>query len=299
MFAWHDAIWQQLTQSQRQHRFHHALLLHGLVGVGKQVLATELAEALLCEQHELLTSCGQCKSCALFKANTHPDLIKIAPQGQSISVDEIRELASFVHHSAQQNGNKVAIIVNAHKMTHSAANALLKTLEEPNVGRYLLLTCDDISQLPATILSRCNKIQVVVNDRNLANEWIKKQLPSDINYPWLIGFIDQPLKVQQWYLDNQLEQIDMLYKFACDVKASHNFESVQRILNDSPELVDVLCLFIQQYLKASLLDGLALQVYNEAQNALNQFMADSKQILGLNQSLALSKLVNTLKRSSK
>ncbi|MBD1581326.1 DNA polymerase III subunit delta' [Pseudoalteromonas sp. S16_S37] len=299
MYAWHETLWQQLAQSQRQHRFHHALLLHGLVGVGKQALATALAEALLCEQHQFLTSCGQCKSCALFKANTHPDLITIAPQGQSISVDEIRELASFVHHSAQQNGNKVAIIVNAHKMTHSAANALLKTLEEPNPGRYLLLTCDDISQLPATILSRCNKIQVAVNDRDLANEWIQQQLPSDIDYPWLNGFVDQPLKVQQWYLDNQLELIDMLYKFASDVKASHNFESVQRILSDTPELVDVLCLFIQQHLKASLLNGLALQAYNEAQKALNQFMADNKQILGLNQSLALSKLVNTIKRTIK
>ncbi|BBN81888.1 hypothetical protein PA25_18730 [Pseudoalteromonas sp. A25] len=299
MYVWHEPVWQQLVQSQRQQRFHHAQLLHGLAGVGKQALAIELAQALLCEHHQQLVRCGECKSCTLFEANTHPDLLMITSQGQSISVDAIRELASFVHHSAQQGGNKVAVIVNAHKMTHSAANALLKTLEEPNVGRYLLLTCDDISQLSATILSRCAKVQVAVGDKRLASEWLVAQLPQEISYPWLADFSQQPLIVQQWYLNEQLAHIDTLYKFACDIKASHNFASAQKILSDYPDLVNILCLFIQKQLKAKLINGLALQAYNEAQNALYQFMSDNTQVLGLNQPLALSKLVNTLKSTFK
>ncbi|CAH9055278.1 hypothetical protein PSECIP111951_01209 [Pseudoalteromonas holothuriae] len=297
MYEWQTTLWQRLFKSQQQQRFHHAQLLHGLAGVGKKSLADQLSKALLCEHEQSLSACGKCKSCVLLSANTHPDLLVIAPQGQSISVDAIRDLASFVHHSAQQGGSKVAIIINAQKMTHSAANALLKTLEEPNVGRYLLLTCDDISQLSATILSRCSKVKVAVSDSNSAMNWIETQLPLGVSYSWLKYFYQQPLKVQQWYLDEQLGQIDTLYKFACDIKASHNFSQVQAILSESPELVNVLCLFIQQQLKAKLLGDLSYQAYSRAQVALDQYMSDTQQILGLNQSLGLNKLVNTLKNT--
>ncbi|MCF6434222.1 DNA polymerase III subunit delta' [Pseudoalteromonas sp. MMG022] len=295
MYQWHEGLWQYFRLSQQQGRFHHAQLFHGPSGVGKQELAKQLAQAILCEQHQQLTACGMCKSCLLIAAQTHPDLLCIAPQGQSISVDAIRELADFVHHSAQQGGRKVAVIANAHKMTHSAANALLKTLEEPNTGRYLLLTSDDLSQLSATILSRCNKVQVTVTDPQHAQQWLQNMLPQEQVFPWLTHFAHQPLKIAMWFNEGVFEKVDLLYRFACGIKASHNFNQVQGILNDHPELLEVFCVFMQQKLKAKLLEGLSYQAYSEGQAALNQFMSDTRQILGLNQSLGLNKLMNTIK----
>ncbi|WP_105168497.1 DNA polymerase III subunit delta' [Pseudoalteromonas sp. T1lg23B] len=295
MYQWHERLWQNFRLSQQQGRFHHAQLLHGSSGVGKQALAKQLAQAILCEQHLQLMACGHCKSCTLIAAQTHPDLLVITPQGQSISVDVIRGLADFVHHSAQQGGRKVAVIANAHKMTHSAANALLKTLEEPNAGRYLLLTTDDISQLSATILSRCSKVQVSVEDIQYAQNWLQDMLPNGLTFPWLTHFFHQPLKIEAWFNEGVFEKVDVLHRFACDIKASHNFGQVQGILNEHPELLEVFCVFIQQRLKAKLLEGLSYQAYSKGQAALNQFMSDTRQILGLNQSLGLNKLMNTIK----
>ena len=110
-----------------------------------------------------LVACGNCKSCLLNQAGTHPDKRVVKVDGQTIGVDEIRDITDFINHSAAQNGNKVVVLEQCHKMTTAAANALLKTLEEPSLRRYLLLTCEQIAQLPATILSRCAVHEIKVN----------------------------------------------------------------------------------------------------------------------------------------
>ncbi|RJE78082.1 hypothetical protein BGP78_06110 [Pseudoalteromonas sp. MSK9-3] len=299
MYTWQQGVWQQLQDSFQLHRFHHAQLFIGLAGVGKFDLANQLASTLLCERPEGFEPCNTCKTCGLLAAGTHPDRLLISAEANSIGVDAIRSLSDFVHHSALQGGNKVVIIKDAEKMTHSAANALLKNLEEPNLNRYILLTCNDKSQLPATVLSRCGQQAVAVIDGSHAQAWLAKQHIPLHDFAWGAHFYSQPLKLVQWHQEGLLEKIETLYLFASNLKASHNFAEVQKILTEHTQLVSVFYVFINQQLKYSLQHGLAFSAYNDAQKAMHRFMLDTQQILGLNQSLGLAKLIYTLQNAIK
>lgn len=293
-YPWLNDIEQQLSTSFAAGRFHHGQLFNGQQGVGKTALVEQLANALLCQQPNGVQPCGQCKSCQLNQAGTHPDKLNVVIEGQSIGVDDIRNVSHFMSHSAAQNGNKVVIIKDSHKMTTAAANALLKTLEEPSSQRFLLLTTNAASQLPATILSRCTKTDVEVGDVQEAQYWLASL--QIIDYPWLNLFYQQPLLVQAWQQKEQLETIDRLYKFATELKQGHNFSALVDIINKDNDLVRVFCLFLTEQLKQQLIAGMEFDAYQQAQNALNDFYQNCTQVLGLNLSLAVSKLAYSLRR---
>ena len=122
----------------QNNRLAHGLLFSGPSGVGKTDLANWLVAALLCT--ETKKPCGQCKSCLLRAAGSHSDLLITDNSGSSIGVDAVRQLSHFLHGSAQQQSNKVVLLTQAEKLTESAANALLKTLEEPPKHSFIVLT---------------------------------------------------------------------------------------------------------------------------------------------------------------
>ncbi|WP_289076343.1 DNA polymerase III subunit [uncultured Pseudoalteromonas sp.] len=298
---WLNNVEQQLALSYKAQRFHHAQLLCGPKGVGKFELSEQLANSLLCQninthmQNEgsKLAPCGQCKSCSLTLAGNHPDKRLTQVEGQSIGVDDIRAISDFMNHSAAQNGNKVAIIENCEKMTTAAANALLKTLEEPSNSRFLILTTSHTAQLPATILSRCAKTDIKVANPEAAKTWLADLNISD--YVWLPLFYTQPLLIKQWQAQEQLQHIDTLYKFATEFKQSHNFSPLVNIINKQPELIRIFTLFLSEQLKQQLIMGLSFDAYQSAQQALNEFLQNSTEVLGLNLPLAVSRLAHALR----
>ena len=297
IYPWLNDIHQQLTASFQAGRFHHGQLFNGQQGVGKRALVEQLANALLCSTAQNLVACGQCKSCHLNRAATHPDKYTVQADGQSIGVDDIRSVSDFMHQSAAQNANKVVVINDCHKMTTAAANALLKTLEEPSPQRFLLLTTNATAQLPATILSRCALSEVKVHDSAAAMQWIAQlNVPA---YPWLKMFTQQPLLVARWQQDQQLEVIEQLYKFATELKQGHNFSALVDIISKDNERVRVFSLFLSEQLKQQLLTGMDFDSYQNAQNALAEFVQNSTQILGLNLPLAVSRLAYRLRNSHK
>ncbi|WP_337880613.1 DNA polymerase III subunit delta' [Rheinheimera sp.] len=153
-FPWLIPLCSQLIQLAARQQLPHALLLSGAKGTGKQALARQLARYLLCRQPAAEQACGQCKSCLLVKAGHHPDLWTPAAD-QHTGVDAIRQLTVFMQGAAQQGGKKVVILPDAEQMSEAAANALLKTLEEPPKDSFLLLLCAHPAQLLPTIRSRC------------------------------------------------------------------------------------------------------------------------------------------------
>ncbi|MCQ8876497.1 DNA polymerase III subunit delta' [Pseudoalteromonas shioyasakiensis] len=293
IYPWLSEIEQQLSTSLRTGRFHHAQLFNGQQGVGKTAMVEQLADALLCQQPSNIKACGQCKSCQLNQAGTHPDKFNVQVEGQSIGVDEIRTVSDFMSHSAAQNGNKVVIIKDCHKMTTAAANALLKTLEEPSPQRFLLLTTTTATQLPATILSRCSRTDVQVSDTDSTQQWLASL--QIIDYPWLSLFYQQPLLVQAWQQADQLTTIEQLYKFATSLKQGHNFSELVDIINKDSELIRVFCLFVSDQLKQQLVSGMQFDAYQQAQQALTEFYQNSTQVLGLNLPLAVSRLAYSLR----
>ena len=154
VYPWQQSLWQQLA-GRSQHA--HAYLLHGPAGIGKRALAERLMARLLCLSPSGLDACGSCKSCHLLAAGTHPDNFVLEPEeaDKPIKVDQVRELVDFVVQTAQLGGRKVVLLEPAEAMNLNAANALLKSLEEPSGNTVLLLISHQPSRLLPTIKSRC------------------------------------------------------------------------------------------------------------------------------------------------
>ncbi len=176
-YPWQQRQWQQLLLGQQTGRLAHALLLVGPVGVGKSRFASLLAAALLCQAPSASgIACGSCKSCQLLAAGSHPDLQEIQPaeEGKAILVDQIRELERFQGLKALYR-NKVVVIAPAEAMNINAANALLKTLEEPTAETTLLLVSPRPQSLLPTLRSRCQRITFPPTAEAEAVNWLVAQ----------------------------------------------------------------------------------------------------------------------------
>lgn len=174
ILPWQDRQWQQVIATQQQNRLPHALLLTGAPGLGKKHFALALAHTLLCNKPS--APCGECHACHLVRAQSHPDFLLVEPEqaGHIIKIDQIREVVQFVTETASQNGLRIIIIHPANAMNINAANALLKTLEEPAPNSFIILISDRGARLPATITSRCQKIIFQKPTPAMALEWLQK-----------------------------------------------------------------------------------------------------------------------------
>ena len=167
-FPWHLDAWRGLIAAPE--RLPHALLLHGPAGVGTRAFALALARWLLCKLPGAGGGCGTCPACNWFEQGAHPDFRLIEPEadaaeagadkkgGRSITIQAIRELGEFLALAAHQGGWRVVVIQPAEMLNAAAANALLKTLEEPPAKVLLILVAHQPRRLPATVRSRCRKL---------------------------------------------------------------------------------------------------------------------------------------------
>jgi DNA polymerase III subunit delta' len=171
------------TLLARKATWPHALLLDGPRGIGKRLLAMSLARSLLCEQPLASgLACGQCPSCRYVMAGQHPDLRLVEPlvvedDGtikvlDAIPVDAIRALTRWAQITSHRGRAKVALVVPAETMNAAAANALLKTLEEPPPQTFLMLIAHQPGRLPATIRSRCRRVPAPRADAAVAQAWM-------------------------------------------------------------------------------------------------------------------------------
>ncbi len=181
LLPWHVDPWARLLASRRADRLPHALLLKGPAGVGKQVFADRLAAALVCEAPALEAQpCGQCQACRLAAGGSHPDLHRVAPaeEGKPIRIDAIRELIGQSGLTTTGQGMQVFVISPADAMNRAAANALLKTLEEPSGASCLILVSSAPHRLPATIRSRCQVVAFRPVPREQARQWLAARVQA-------------------------------------------------------------------------------------------------------------------------
>lgn len=166
---------EQLFDQIKRDRLPHALLIHGPVGTGRRILALSVIGRLL--------GFDDAESAAVVpgllidpeQVPAHPDftIVQPPPDKRLIPIDLIRQLIGVLNLTSHQSGYKAALINPAQSLTRDAANSLLKTLEEPPGHTVIVLITDSLSRLPATIVSRCQRIRVAMPSASLAQEWLR------------------------------------------------------------------------------------------------------------------------------
>tara|TARA_B100001123_G_scaffold256955_1_gene286448 strand:- start:365 stop:1327 length:963 start_codon:yes stop_codon:yes gene_type:complete len=161
-------------------RLAHANLICGALGTGKNILANAFAKYVMCSSSEKGITCGNCRNCLLEQGSGHPDIIRIGVEEgkKDISIEQIRSLSAFFLKTSHGRRAKIALITDAHHMNTSAANALLKTLEEPTPSSYLFLVTHLPGSLPATIRSRCQKLTMPTPTKEEAKTWLRQHAPD-------------------------------------------------------------------------------------------------------------------------
>jgi DNA polymerase-3 subunit delta' len=206
----------------------HALLVHGPQGIGQFELAFCLAQTWLCERLPAATqaatsavpACGQCASCRLVQAHSHPDLLILVPEAyrealglsedpsdtdkaskakpsKDIKVESVRLAVQFAQTTSARGRGKVVLIHPAERMNTIAANTLLKTLEEPPGQARFILSCGSPDELLPTIRSRCQAVPLRLPDPVLARDWLAQHKVAQPEV-LLAGAGGQPLEALQW-----------------------------------------------------------------------------------------------------
>jgi DNA polymerase III subunit delta' len=150
----HDKQKEMLASLVSKGRMPHALLFAGPEGVGKKIMAVELVKNFFCETG---TACGVCRPCRNLSSGSHPDFTLVSKE-TAIKIDELRAIRRDVYESPFEAPIRVIVIDNADMMTREAANALLKTLEEPPASNLFILISSREQDVPLTIRSRCMRI---------------------------------------------------------------------------------------------------------------------------------------------
>lgn len=227
LLPWQQQQWQQLLTARQNEKLAHALLLSGPRGIGLEQFAQILAASLLCSA-PLKNSlpCGHCRACSLFETGNHPDIYWIEPEeeGKQIKVEQLREMIDFINLKSQYERYKIAVITPADNMNRSAANTLLKTLEEPPGSSLLVLISERPNLLPITIRSRCQQLVFrSVYDHTGVN-WLREKIPADLSPEELLRIAGgAPLAaltlIEHGYLEKQktiIADLDLLQMAQAD-----------------------------------------------------------------------------------
>lgn len=179
IFPWQQTQWQRCLRQLKQDRLPHAMLMTGVAGLGQVGFAEQLAQYLLCEA-PTEAPCHACRQCHLMQQGYHPDYFTINPDdvGKAIKVDQIRQLIGAISQTPQLASRQVVLLAPAEAMNEKAANALLKTLEEPMGDVIFLLVCHQLSSLPITITSRCQQLHFAGCADEEAKNWLHEQTQS-------------------------------------------------------------------------------------------------------------------------
>lgn len=218
---WLTPFYLQLQKNYQQGRFAHGLLFTGSAGIGKFKMAKQLAQFLLCTNKQAEDACFKCHSCQLIAANNHLDFhLLAAEKNKSIGVEQIRQLTDKLNERPQLGNNKVVLIKGAEQLTESAANALLKTLEEPQGDSYLILLARTHHQLMPTLLSRMQQTHLHSPSDQALIDWLSH-----------LGYQVSDLGVLRWFQNSPLALLNHLKALQEDGAIDTRRQCVEGLFN--------------------------------------------------------------------
>ena len=170
-------------------RLGHALLVQAAPGQGGEWLATWIAARMFCRKPA--APCGACLDCRRVVSGEQPDLMRLSPieESKEIRIDQVREMAAELALTGHGRGRKIALITPAERLNRNAANALLKTLEEPAGSSLLLLVTGEPSRLPATVQSRCTRVGAPVPPIAELESWLRARGGKGIDWKAVMSAI--------------------------------------------------------------------------------------------------------------
>lgn len=226
---WQQSQWQQLFSQYERGQLAHAYLVYGEGGLGKKLFAAEFARSMLCLDCQQGIACGECANCLLGRSSSHPDIVTIEPDegSRDIKIEQIRQLSEFVNRTSHAGSHKVVIINQAERLNLSAANALLKTLEEPSGDTYLLLVTDQPGSLMPTIRSRCQRLMISAPDLEDAKLWLTGKVVAGDEATLLCLAHNRPLLAIEYAGEGLLEsRRDFLLKLGQILQDRCSIQSV-------------------------------------------------------------------------
>jgi len=271
---WFDNCQSTLIQAYNNQRLPHGIVIAAPNGSGKHLFAKTFIKSLMCKQtnSSFQHFCGQCQTCLLIEADTHPDFYLLdrltdnkGKQKKSIGIDQVRNLTRKLVEMPQLGGWRVALVLSVSDLTTASFNALLKTLEEPGQKTLLLLLTDNLHTIPATVKSRCQIVQPELKTEILA-PWLIQQTNKDENLilSALKSCFNAPIKTK-YYLENNGYEIEQNFNQSCDQVLTNQI-TPQELIGQSNLALDQICDLLANYyyqVERSILIGSGISQYQQ------------------------------------
>ncbi len=268
-----NQIKETLEKSIKQNKTSHSYLFIGIEGIGKKLFAIEFAKAILCLNEEKY--CNKCKSCIEFDTNNNPDFSYIEPDGNSIKIEQIRNLQKRIQEKPVISNKKVYIINDAHLMTQEAQNCLLKTLEEPPEFATIVLIGSNETQFLPTIKSRCtimhfNKIEKKELQKYLLENYGLNNISENMIevFQGSIGKAIQLKDKQEKYMHletiiNQIEKINL-------IDLLNQCQSLYQAKEEIDEILDYINIILLRKAKQNYLYTNCIKIVENTKKRLKQ-----------------------------
>jgi len=246
-----DLVKDNLITSIKNNNILHAYMFIGKEGIGKKLIAKEFSRLIMCEDLNQDLETISCKSCKMHETDNHPDYILIEPDGNSIKIEQIRNMISKIYEKPIASNKKVYIINDAEKMTVESSNCLLKILEEPPEYVVIILIVSDESRMLDTIKSRCNKI---IFDK-IPNDILKRHLQEKYSYPsinkrienMIDGSISKAIEIKENL--NIYEEADTIIEVIEKKDVLEAFKKMDIIKQNTNEILEYFILYFMEKLR--------------------------------------------------
>jgi len=207
LHSWLQNAWQSWKLQLENNSFASATLLVSPPGLDTFQLAEQFARSLMCTTSPS-DPCGFCHSCDLMQSGNHPDYHVVRPEkeGKAITIEQIRQCNRIAQESSQLSGYRLFVIEPAEAMNESAANALLKTLEEPSEKCVFILIAAKANILLPTIVSRCQQLSIAEPKPSVVTTWLQQEVGQEV--PPFASHINgnAPVKTKTFIEEGGLEQ---------------------------------------------------------------------------------------------
>ncbi len=299
-YPWQESIWNHWQTLIGQNRLHHAILLNAPKGSGEGKLTSLFSKTLLCKQGSA-EPCGSCHSCHLFEAGSHPDFHYLQPEesGKKIGIDPVRRICQKAFESSQLGGKRVILVNGADNMGEGAANALLKTLEEPPENCYFVLIAHSSDRVLPTLLSRCSRWESTLPDETLVKSWVENEVNQSIDLEVIRLNRGAPLAAKAFIHEGKVSQHNALIQSFVDfIVSCSDFTPLLKQLGENKE--DGL-----NWLSFLLLDVAKIQqgtreglVHINSANQLEMLANTMSLTKTFDQLMSLNELISDLRRHS-